>query len=134
MDCFQANTINTLCDDNHTDEQKTPLLSPVDDNDVPITIEIGLKGLNVEETAFHDNIVELNTPTKRCSQPVCRSDQGCFRNSRSNQDLEKESKDLPVKCCVVECENGETFVADHVIMTASLGMCPDETFLLHSKL
>ena len=96
----------------------------MDDHDVPITIEIGLKCLNVEEAAFHDNIVESNTPSNQCSQPVSRTDQECFRNSHSNQDLQKESKskDLPVKCCVVECENGETFIADHVIMTASLGM------------
>ena len=81
-------------------------------------------------------MVESNTPPNQCSQPVSRTDQECLRNSHSNQDLQKESKskDLPVKCCVVECENRETFIADHVIMTASLGMYRGGSKLLYSKL
>ena len=121
---FQTSTVNTPCDDNQTDEQKTPLLSPVDDNEISITEEISLKCLNVEETAFHDNNDELNTTPNSSNKSVARADKGCFRNSHSSHDLQQDSKpkDLPLKTCIVECENGETFIADHVIMTASLGM------------
>lgn len=118
---FQTFTITSPTDENQTDEQKTPLLSPTDDIDVSIAEEIALKDLNVE-TAFHDNTVEPTTPPVK---PEDHSDQGCFRTSHSNQDLQREakSKDVPVKSCVVECENGQKFIADHVIMTASLGKC-----------
>ena len=70
-----------------------------------------------------DNTVERVTQENPGNKPVGHPEQGCFRSSHSNQDLHKESKskDLPLKSCVVECENGQTFIADHIILTASLG-------------
>lgn len=104
-------------------EQTTPLLSPeVHDKLSEIELDtIATKEVHNDSDralGLTDDSMKLEIPEVDEEEPQS----GCFKTSPSSHSLSRECKQKSENNkCIVECENGATYIADHVIVTCSLG-------------
>ena len=126
---FQNFAEEQTFEETNLDEQTTPLLSPTEETEpkptdsIPCSINLAsptTADTDPSPAESNRNSQASSIETAGCS--IEGRDLRCFRTSHSNQSLSMELKAADAtKRCVIECENGQRIVAEHVIVTASLG-------------